>query len=126
MKLYKFILILFILAGFVNLFIYLQKPNQQAVFSDTQLFINKLKNALYTSQLQPLNITIRDYNSQIEFYLQEKEQDKITKVILSTQKNPYWQIAVLQKIIKKAKMKKAFLKSINLSVNHPYATLKNY
>ncbi len=118
--------LVFILPLLFILTFYLKTPLSQPAFSDTQNFLNQLQDALSTSQLEPLNLSIRDFNHQTEFYLQPKEQIIPTKVVLSTQKNPYWQIAVLQKTLKEAKIKNTFIKTINLSLNHPYATLKNY
>lgn len=70
--------------------------------------------------------------SQIEFkpHLQEihflLNQDKFTtSVIISTKKDIYSQVAILQKAIKVAKIKGNQISFIDLGLSHPYAKLKN-
>jgi hypothetical protein len=87
-------------------------------------FYSKLNNALQTSQLNPINLTIKDFQNEVEFYLQNNENNQ-TKVILSNQKDPYWQIASLQDLFKTAKINNKQINLIDLSINHPYATLQN-
>ena len=65
-----------------------------------------------------------DYQNQIEFYI-ENGDNNYSKIILSTQKDPYWQISSLQDFFKTAKINNRQVKLVDLSINHPYATFKN-
>lgn len=87
-------------------------------------FYSKVNNALQTSQLSPIQLQVRDYQNQIEFYL-ENQDSNYCKVILSTLKDPYWQISSLQDFFKTAKINNKQIKLVDLSVDHPYATFKN-
>lgn len=87
-------------------------------------FYQRLDHALSTAQLQPLKTDIRDFQQQVEFYIQS--QNDPVKVIFSTKKNPYWQVAVLQKTLKTAKINNTRPSLIDLSLKHPYATLQNH
>jgi hypothetical protein len=87
-------------------------------------FYVQLENSLKTAQINISKNTIRDYQNQFEFYI-INESNNPTKVILSTKKNPYWQIASLQEIFKQAKINNQQLQLVDLSINHPYATFKN-
>lgn len=86
-------------------------------------FYTKLNNSLNQINLDISQITFRDYQNQIEFYIME--DNNTSKVLLSTQKDPYWQIASLQEVLKKSKIegRKPYL--IDLSIDNPYATFKN-
>jgi hypothetical protein len=87
-------------------------------------FYSKVDNALQTSQLSPIQFQVRDYQNQVEFYL-ENQDNNYCKVILSTEKDPYWQVSSLQDFFKTAKINNKQIKLVNLSVDHPYATFKN-
>lgn len=87
-------------------------------------FYVQLEHGLKTAQINITKSTIRDYQNQFEFYI-INESNNPTKIILSTQKNPYWQIASLQEILKTAKINNKQLQLVDLSINHPYATFKN-
>ena len=63
------------------------------------------------------------FNNQVEFYLSQDNQN--IKIILSDQKDPFWQISSLQDIIKTARINHQSLKLVDLSPAHPYATFKN-
>lgn len=86
-------------------------------------FYTKLDSAINQIQLDISQITFRDYQNQIEFYIME--DNNTSKVLLSTKKDPYWQIASLQEVLKKSKIegRKPYL--IDLSIDNPYATFKN-
>ena len=111
-------LIIFSIYSFNN---YSQNPLDPN--SDKNNFYLQLDHALKTAQLDISKSTVRDYQNQFEFYIINQEHP--TKIILSTQKNPYWQIASLQEILKKAKINNQQLQLVDLSINHPYATFKN-
>ena len=92
--------------------------------SDKNNFYFQLEHGLKTAQINITQNTIKDYQNQLEFYI-INESNNPTKIILSTQKNPYWQIASLQEILKVAKINNRQLQLVDLSINHPYATFKN-
>lgn len=87
-------------------------------------FYVQLEHSLKTAQIDITKSIIRDYQNQFEFYIINESNNPI-KIILSTQKNPYWQIASLQEILKTAKINNKQLQLVDLSINHPYATFKN-
>lgn len=87
-------------------------------------FYFQLEHGLKTAKIEIVKTTIRDYQNQFEFYIINESNNPI-KIILSTQKNPYWQITSLQEILKTAKINNKQLQLVDLSINHPYATFKN-
>lgn len=91
--------------------------------SDKNNFYLQLEHGLKTAQIDIVKSNIKDYQNQFEFYIINESNP--TKIILSTQKNPYWQIASLQEILKTAKINNKQPQLVDLSVNHPYATFKN-
>jgi hypothetical protein len=86
-------------------------------------FYFQLNQVLNTSQLKPINLNIREYQNEIEFLIKNEATNKFTQVVLSTQKNPVWQVTSLQQALKIAKIKNTYIKKIDLSIKHPYATL---
>ena len=100
------------------------KNPQNSQLSDNQAYLD-FKQAINISQLnnQISQIEYRPYLEEIQFILQES--DYPTTVIISTQKNIFQQVAALQKTLKIAKMDQQRLSFIDLSLKHPYATLKN-
>ncbi len=125
MKSFKFLLILPIIG--ILLLIFSIKLNQpKTTFdpkSDKNNFYQNLNLAINTSKLSTSTLTVRDFNHQIEFYLSYDDQN--IKIILSDQKDPFWQISSLQDIIKTARINHQSLKLVDLSPAHPYATFKN-
>ena len=87
-------------------------------------FYLQLEHGLKTAKIEIAKTTIRDYQNQFEFYIINESNNPI-KIILSTKKNPYWQITSLQEILKTAKINNKQLQLVDLSINHPYATFKN-
>lgn len=89
--------------------------------SSENTFYIKLEHSLSTSDLHPNNFVYKNFENEVEFYIQSN--NKNTKVIFSTQKNPYYQTAALQQILKTAKIKDINNpKLVDLSSTHPYAT----
>jgi hypothetical protein len=126
MKLFRlslFIIFIFFLSFSVYSLISFSKKKLDPI-SNKNIFYSQLKHGLKTAQIDITKEIIRDYQNQFEFYIINKDNNPI-KIILSTQKNPYWQVASLQEILKTAKIKNKQPQLINLSINHPYATLKN-
>lgn len=124
MKLFKLI-VLILLAIILSFFLF-KKILYQPInpISQQNTFYSRIDDALQTSQLSPINLKIRDYQNQVEFYL-ENETNNYTKITLSTQKDPYWQISSLQDFFKTAKINNKQVKLVDLSVDHPYAKFEN-
>ncbi len=85
-------------------------------------FLKETTALLYTANLNPLQITHRDYQNELEFYLQNSS-GRGYPVIFSTTKDPLIQVTALQKIIKIANIKEQEINFIDLSAQRPYATL---
>ena len=125
MKLFKFllpILSLVLISYSIFSLNYSLKPEITPV-SQKNNFYTKLDSAINQIQQDISQVTFRDYQNQVEFYIME--DNNTSKVLLSTQKDPYWQIASLQEVLKKSKIegRKPYL--IDLSIDNPYATFKN-
>jgi len=125
MKLFKIFLFIIFFAGLSFSIYSLVNSSQNRInpISDKNDFYLQLEHGLKTAQLNIAKSTIRDYQNQFEFYIINESSP--TKIILSTQKNPYWQIASLQELLKTAKINNKQLQLVDLSINHPYATFKN-
>lgn len=124
MKLFKIIIIsVFFAFGVIFLIIKLY-PSTITPKSNQNDFYDKLNNALQTSKITPINLVVRDYLNEVEFYFQN-ENENLIKVIVSTQKDPYWQIVSLQDFYKTAKINNRQINLVDLSIDHPYATFKN-
>lgn len=125
MKLFKFFLIPIIVLTPITFFLFnLNRPKN--VFdpkSDKNNFYKNLNLAINTGKLSTSTLTVRDFNHEVEFYLSQNNQT--VKVILSDQKDPFWQISSLQDVLKTAKINQQELKLVDLSSAHPYATFKN-
>ncbi|MFA6185157.1 MAG: hypothetical protein WCT51_04545 [Candidatus Shapirobacteria bacterium] len=126
MKLFKiFIFIIFFSALFYSIFSFVNSSGDKInPISNKNNFYLQLEHGLKTAQIDLTKSTIKDYQNQFEFYIINEGNNPI-KIILSTQKNPYWQIASLQEILKTAKINNKQLQLVDLSINHPYATFKN-
>lgn len=68
-------------------------------------------------------IEIKPHLQEIHFLL--NQNNSTTSVIISTKKDIYSQVAILQKAIKVAKIKGNQISLIDLGSSHPYAKLKN-
>ena len=125
MKLFKiFLFIIFFSALSFSVYSLINSSqNRIDPISDKNDFYLQLEHGLKTAQLDITKSTIKDYQNQFEFYI--INEDNPTKIIFSTQKNPYWQIASLQEVLKTAKINNKQLQLVDLSINHPYATFKN-
>jgi hypothetical protein len=84
-------------------------------------FQNLLSTYLYTAQIYPIQLTIKDYQNETGFYLQNPNKQSY-QVIFSSQKDALKQVTALQKLIKIANIKGNDLKFIDLSSSRPYAT----
>jgi len=124
MKLFKLTLIFIPLIVVVVFVVIKFCPQPITPKSNKNDFYDKLNNAFQTSNLNPINMIVRDYLNEVEFYLQN-EDNQSTKVIFSTKKDPYWQIVSLQDFSKTAKINNKQIYLVDLSIDHPYATFKN-
>lgn len=125
MKLFKYIFFLLVIS-LLFVFIYNYYSSQKTSFnpiSSQNNFFQDLQTAINTSQIQTSSLKIRDFNNEVEFYVFENDQQ--IKIILSSNKNPFWQISVLHNLLKTVKINQGKLKLVDLSSNHPYATFKN-
>lgn len=106
---------------------FLLKPlhNLQNPTTDSNQNYLDFKKSLQLSKLsdQVSQIEYRPFFNEIEFIL--NDQQGSTTVILNSQKNIYKQVTALQKTLIIAKMENKHLSFIDLSLKHPYATLKN-
>lgn len=92
--------------------------------SSRHVFHDKLIHALSLSNISYQQLNYHHFNYQAEFNLIDS-QGYSTKVILSTQKNPYWQVTALQQLQKIGRINGQKIALVNLSLKHPYATLQN-
>lgn len=125
MKLFK--LLFFPVIILIILIVYLVVSRQPKLVFDPKSnknnFYQNLNLAINTSKLSTSTLDVRDFNHEVEFYL--SQDNKNIKIILSDQKDPFWQISSLQDILKTAKINQRELKLVDLSSAHPYATFKN-
>jgi hypothetical protein len=91
--------------------------------SNQNNFYKNLDLAIKTAMLTVTSFQVRDFNNEIEFYV--VINDNPIKVLVSTLKNPFWQVATLQQVVKTAKIDQGKLKLVDLSSKHPYVTFKN-
>ncbi len=125
MKLFRIIIVLsfLLVIGLFGYNYYANKKTTHEPISVQNNFFKNLDIAIKTANLNTGLFQIRDFNNEVEFYL-ILDNNQI-KVLLSTQKDPFWQVATLQQVVKTAKINQEKLKLIDLSSKHPYVTLKN-
>jgi hypothetical protein len=99
------------------------KTNLLSPLSLQDKFQKNLFFNLNLAKLEPIKTTFKYFQNEIEITF--NYQNYPLKVIFSTQKNPTLQVASLQKTIKIATIKSKRLDLIDLSLAHPYATLKD-
>ncbi|MFA5828120.1 MAG: hypothetical protein WC841_01975 [Candidatus Shapirobacteria bacterium] len=120
MKLFKKIFILLLLPVLlVSSFAILIKsqniPHLNPI-SGNNNYRQNLEKAFVLADIKPQKITHREFLNEVEFYLDD------ILIILSTRKDPFWQISSLQDILKIAKINHQVITFIDLSSAHPYAT----
>jgi len=120
----KIIISLVIIITLISIPVYLHLKNQQITNpkSDQQQKLDLINQAIQQSFRQTSLIDL--YQKKLKFTF--KQNQKISTAILSLDKDPYLQITALQKAIKLAKIKNKYIYFVDLSIDHPYATLKNY
>ena len=124
MKLFKIITLLLIIILIIFLSIYFTYPkNTHNPISFENNFYKNLELAINTANIKTSSYKIRDFNNEVEFYL--IDDDNSIKVLISTHKDPFWQITTLQQVVKTAKINQGKLKLVDLSSKHPYVTFKN-
>ncbi|OGL52338.1 hypothetical protein A3K55_00440 [Candidatus Shapirobacteria bacterium RBG_13_44_7] len=115
----KIIILLFLIFfGNLSLNLLLQSPKINP-FGSQNYFLLQLDHALKLAQLDNFQINYRDFAHQVEL------TNNNSQIIFSTQKNPYWQVASLQQILKIAKIKDKNVKLVDLSITHPYVSFQN-
>ena len=124
MKLFKLtILSLIVIFVVSTYFYYSNKKTAHQPISNQNDFYKNLDLAINTAKLKTSFFQIRDFNNEVEFYL--IVNDSPIKILVSTQKDPFWQISTLQQVVKTAKINQGKLKLVDLSSKHPYVTFKN-
>jgi len=124
MKLFKIIILSFLLI--LTIFTYIYYTNKKIThepISTKNNFYKNLDIAIKTAKIKTNSYQIRDFNDEVEFYL--VVNDNPIKILISTLKDPFWQISTLQQVVKTAKINQGELKLIDLSTKHPYVTFKN-
>lgn len=124
MKLFKILILLliFILAIFTYTY-FVNKNITYEPISDQNNFYKNLDLAINTAKLNKSSYQIRDFNNEVEFY--SVINDNQVKILVSTLKDPFWQISTLQQVVKTAKINQGKIKLVDLSSKHPYVTFKN-
>ena len=88
-------------------------------------FFKNLNFAIQKNQIPLASpIIFKNDSQQVEFIISQKNSLP-TKIIFSTQKDPILQTTTLQQIFKIATINDKYVYLVDLSLNHPYATLKN-
>lgn len=124
MKLFKITILLLIVIFAIFAFnYYTHKKIAYQPISNQNNFYKNLDLAINTAKLKTSSYQIRDFNNEVEFYL--VVNDNPVKILVSTLKDPYWQISTLQQVVKTAKINQGKLKLVDLSSKHPYVTFKN-
>ena len=124
MKIFKIIILLLIITfATFTYYYYISKQNTYEPISDQNNFYKNLDLAINTAKLKTSSYQIRDFNNEVEFYL--LINDNPTKVLVSTLRDPFWQISTLQQVVKTAKINQGKIKLVDLSSKHPYVTFKN-
>jgi len=125
MKVFKFIILILLIIT-PSFFIYKSFDEKKAAhnpISNENNFYKNLDLAIKTAKLTTSSYQIRDFNNEVEFYL--VLNDNQIKILVSTLKDPFWQISTLQQLVKTAKINQEKLKLVDLSSKHPYVTYKN-
>ncbi|MFA6250374.1 MAG: hypothetical protein WC686_02590 [Candidatus Shapirobacteria bacterium] len=88
--------------------------------STRQSYLHQLQTAISSAGLTPIKLVFRDFQNQIEFFLITNHNKDTIKIILSTQKNPVWQVNQIKHLISNYHPT-----LIDLSPKHPYGTFQN-
>jgi len=110
MKLFKFFAIFFLL---------FHTTQPVSLLSPKIEFSKKMENAINSLKIKTGSIVYKEFIDQVEFDIDN------CHIVLSTKKDPLVQLTTLQEAQKVAKIKQSIISFIDLSVDHPYATLKN-
>lgn len=107
---------------FISAVVFLNLPKRQYLSPSSPL--NQIESELNTYLKESYtNLSIDIYNHKISFQLIDENHS--SNITLSTNKNLYMQISALQKILKTVRINQTYLKTLDLSSNKPYATIKN-
>lgn len=124
MKLYKITILFFVII--ISIFTYTYYTNKKITYQPISAkndFYKNLDIAINTAKLKTSSYQIRDFNNEVEFYL--IINDNPVKILISTLKDPFWQISTLQQVVKTVKINQGKIKLVDLSSKHPYVTFKN-
>lgn len=127
MKLIKLLPFTVLITGLVFSY-YLTRGSQNkqvTPVAEKNNFVFQLKQALETSQIKYTNLKLEDFQNQVKFTIINDNNQAPSEIIFSTQKDAVWQVASLQQILSESKIKGNNVKFIDLSIQHPYATLQN-
>ena len=118
----RFILFTFILGLIAFTWQYKQSIDYISPLSATSIH-RQLIDALNNQQIVFSNLNIDLINNKITFNLQDNQQ--LSTIVLSTQKDLAKQITVLQKILKTVRINHQHLVFLNISTKTNYATIKS-
>jgi len=124
MKIFKIITVFLIVILAIFTFNYFQnRKTTYEPISNQNNFYKNLDLAINTAKIKTSSYQVRDFNNVVEFYI--VDNDNPIKVLISTLKDPFWQVSTLQQVVKTAKINQGKLKLVDLSSKHPYVTFKN-
>lgn len=128
MKSFKilFFLVIAILIVTMSAFVYYSQPGSylNPASNENKFFVN-LNYAIQKNRISLASPIISKKNTQQVEFIVDQNQNSPTKVIFSTQKDPILQTTTLQQIFKIATINDKYVYLVDLSLNHPYVTLKN-
>jgi len=128
MKLSKIIFYSLVAILLISISVYLYSIQSESYLNPTSTkneFFKNLNFAIQKNQIPLASpITFKNDSQQVEFIISQKNSPP-TKIIFSTQKDPILQTTSLQQIFKIATINDKYVYLVDLSLNHPYATLKN-
>lgn len=129
MNWFKAILLGIVFSLTISLYWLISRPviSPKTTTNSTSTFLNRLDFALQANNLSLAGSPqISTILSTCTFSLNLATQNTTPTIIFSLKKDPYFQVASLQKIINQSKMKNKHVVLIDLSLNHPYATFQDY
>lgn len=119
---FRYLPFILILVLFSLIWQYKRPINYVSPLSDTNIR-HQLIDVLNHQQVIFSNLDIDLINNKIIFNLQDNQQ--LSTIVLSTQKNLSKQITVLQKILKTVRINHQHLVFLNISTKTNYATIKS-
>ncbi len=129
MKLIKFLPFLVLVICFSSLYLstkihHIDKQQIDPI-SEKNNFIFQLAQSLDVAHFKYSNFNLEDFQNQVEFTIIKSDNPTPSLITLSTKKDAAWQVATLQQVFDTSKNKGKYVKFIDLSIEHPYATFQN-